>query len=41
MTNYRDDSCELRNGSRSPGQGWTNGSAIRLDRGRNDGDYPG
>ncbi|MCY4724744.1 Ig-like domain-containing protein [Nocardioides sp. STR2] len=42
MTNYRDPSCELRDeGLSNPGEGWLNGSAIRLDRVRNDGDYPG
>ncbi len=42
MTNYRDPSCELRDTNLSDtGQGWLNGSAIRLDRVRRDGDYPG
>ncbi|MDR7254832.1 Ca2+-binding RTX toxin-like protein [Nocardioides sp. BE266] len=41
MTNYRDNTCELRGGSANPGQGWLNGSAVRLDRGRNLRGYPG
>ncbi|MCP3421830.1 hypothetical protein [Nocardioides pinisoli] len=42
MTNYRDATCELRKkGDRDPGRGWLNGSAIRLDRGRNLRAYPG
>ena len=42
MTNYRDDTCELRQpGLSVPGRGWLNGSAVRLDRGRNLRGYPG
>ncbi len=42
MTNYRDTSCEFRDtGLSDVGEGWRNGSAVRLDRVQNDGAYPG
>ena len=42
LTNYRDVSCELRDGQPWPGEGWLNGSRNRLDRGKSDlATYPG
>ena len=42
MTNYRDSSCELRDGVATPGEGWLQGTRDRLDRGATDpATYPG